>query len=90
MDDLRDEFRTEVEVRTLNKTVYEFALNKMSDSERNVLQGLQGANNVCFVLSVRFSRKAESRWLKIVLDLTGILNAKTEKTKKTKNGNMST
>lgn len=62
----------------------------MSDSERDELQGLQGANNVCFVLSVGFSRKAESRWLKIVLDLTGILSAKAEKKKKTTNGNMST
>lgn len=62
----------------------------MSDSERDDLQGLQGANNVCFVLSVGFSRKAESRWLKIVLDLTGVPSAKAGKKKKTKNGNMST
>lgn len=42
----------------LNKRVYEFARNKMSDSEGDALQGSQGANRVCFVLSVRFSRKA--------------------------------
>lgn len=79
-----------VKVHTLNRTVNEFALNKVSDSERDVLQGWQGANHVCFVLSACFSRKAESRWITFALDLTATLTAKTQKTKKIKNDNMDT